>query len=183
MNTFANLWPDELSTEEPLRDLGYAPSVGLPDVVAKVIASHHHRNVLTAQAFKDIAADGRGSLGRDDIEGYVRQFLVRGREDYAHTGQEGVHEFVSKLMDELDTNGDGRVSWLTFSEWNRRNSLEKELWKQVHAAEKALREEKRRATQTLQERIDALEAQVRSMGKAPVGTASKVTLRRHDDDQ
>ena len=112
----------------------------------------------------------------------MRQFLVRGREDYRHTGQEGVHEFIDKLMEELDTNGDGRVSWLTFSEWNRRNSVEKELWKQVHAAEKALRKEKDLATQTLQERIDALEAQVRGMGEAPVGgTASKVTLRRHDD--
>jgi nucleoside-diphosphate-sugar epimerase len=80
MNTFANLWPDELSAEEPLRDLGYAPSVSLPDVVAKVIASHHHRNVLTAQAFKDIAADGRGSLGRADIEGecsFIYRYIVR----------------------------------------------------------------------------------------------------------
>ena len=32
-----------------------------------------------------------------------------------------------RLMDELDTNKDGEISWKTFSEWNRTNSIEKVL--------------------------------------------------------
>ena len=48
---FANLWPDELSTVEPLRDLGYSPQFGLSDMVAKVLEAHEDRNQKTAQAF------------------------------------------------------------------------------------------------------------------------------------
>eukprot|EP00438_Fugacium_kawagutii_P013427 Skav211303 [mRNA] locus=scaffold1052:279040:279279:- [translate_table: standard] len=36
MNTFAKLWPNTLSEAEPLRDLGYAPSVGFRELVFKV---------------------------------------------------------------------------------------------------------------------------------------------------
>lgn len=36
MNTFAKLWPNTLSPAEPLRDLGYAPSVGFRELVFKV---------------------------------------------------------------------------------------------------------------------------------------------------
>lgn len=44
MNKFANLWPDELSTIEPLRDLGYSPKVQLSDMVEKVLVAHENRN-------------------------------------------------------------------------------------------------------------------------------------------
>lgn len=51
MNKFANLWPDELSTTEPARDLGYQPNVGLKDMVKNVLEVHEERNLLTAKAF------------------------------------------------------------------------------------------------------------------------------------
>ena len=134
MNKFANLWPDELATAEPLRDLGYAPTVGLADMVANVLAAHEDRNVCAAEAFKAIDADGSGTLNRAEIEHHVRNcgawaHLVTGREDYytksyESRGQEAVGATVDKLMDELDTNNDGLVSWKTFSEWNRRNTVE-----------------------------------------------------------
>ena len=50
---------------------------------------------------------------------------------------------VRQMMDELDTNKDGLVSWPTFSEWNRRNSMEAELWKQVATVEDELRKQLR----------------------------------------
>ena len=59
-------------------------------------------------------------LDRLEIEYYVRRNLVRGRESYGKTGQATVEAIVDKLMDDLDTNRDGMVSWMTFSEWNRR---------------------------------------------------------------
>lgn len=139
MNRFAHLWPDTLCTQAPLRDLGYAPEVGLADMVSNVLAAHEDRNTNTARAFKDIDTSGEGVLTRDEIEAHVRKYLVRGREDYSMTGQAAVGEFVDKLMVELDTNQDGRVSWLEFSEWNRRNSVEDEIWKQVRSVEDALR--------------------------------------------
>eukprot|EP00913_Durusdinium_trenchii_P029194 g27369.t1 len=43
MNTFANLWPDTLSTSEPLRDLGYQSSVGFRELVFKVLIAHRDR--------------------------------------------------------------------------------------------------------------------------------------------
>jgi nucleoside-diphosphate-sugar epimerase len=143
MNKFANLWPDTLCTQAPLRDLGYAPQVGLADMVANVLAVHEERNTKTAQAFKSIDTRGEGVLTRDEIEAHVRKYLVRGREDYSKTGQAAVSEFVDNLMLELDTNQDGVVSWLTFSEWNRRNSVEDEIWKQVRSTEDELRKQLR----------------------------------------
>jgi threonine 3-dehydrogenase len=150
MNKFANLWPDDLSTEEALRDLGYEPAVGLSDMVASVLAAHNIRNVRTAEAFKAMDSDGDGNCSREEIERHVRKYLVRGREEYGHTGQDAVGEFVDKLMKELDTNNDGWVSWATFSEWNRRNSMEDEMWKQAASIE------------------DKLRKQIRDLGHVPV---------------
>ena len=139
MNKFAKLWPDDLSSEEPLRDLGYSPKIGLSDMVDKVLLAHEDRNYQTAQAFKEIDADGTGTLTRSEIENHVRKYLVRGREDYSQTGQDNVNGLVDKLMDELDTDKDGVVSWGTFSDWNRRNSVEEELWRKAHEVEDDLR--------------------------------------------
>jgi len=127
MNKFANLWPDELSTREPLRDLGYEPKVGLATMVEKILLSHENRNMATAAAFKEMDADETGNLSRAEVDAHVRKYLVQGREDYSHRGQEAVSQVVDLLMEELDTNKDGLISWGTFSEWNRRNSLEKLL--------------------------------------------------------
>lgn len=124
MNKFANLWPDELSTVEPWRDLGYAPEVGLSEMVENVLTGHESRNLSTAEAFKDMDRDGSGKLTARDVEKHVRKFLVRGREAYQNRRQEAVAEAVELLMQELDTDRDGHISWGTFSEWNRRNSVE-----------------------------------------------------------
>ena len=143
MNKFANLWPDEVSATEPMRDLGYAPQVDLPGMVRRVLAAHEDRNHRTAQAFKTIDGDGSGRLTRSAIEAHVRKYLVRGREDYSETGQSRVEAFVDDLMVQLKADKDGYVSWQSFSEWNRRNSMEKELWKQVATVEDELRRQLR----------------------------------------
>ena len=146
MNKFAHLWPDELSLEEPWRDLRYAPEVDLPGMVARVLGAHEEQNLKTAQAFKKIlgaAADGSGKLTRAAVERHVRKYLVRGREDYLETGQSGVEGFVDTLMEQLDPDGDGVVSWAEFSEWNRKNSMERELWKQAATVEDDLRRQLR----------------------------------------
>ena len=130
MNKFANLWPDELSTRESLRDLGYAPKVGLSEIVEKILLQHENRNMQTAQAFKEMDLDGTNTLNRVEIERHVRKYLLHGRQDYENTYEkrdEAVREAVDRLMEELDTNKDGLISWGTFSEWNRRNSVEQLL--------------------------------------------------------
>ena len=66
-----------------------------------------------------------------------------GREDYSETGQSAVDGFVDSLMEELDPDKDGVVSWAEFSEWNRRNSMEAELWKQAASVEDELRRQLR----------------------------------------
>jgi nucleoside-diphosphate-sugar epimerase len=128
MTKFANLWPDELGAEEAKRDLGYSPQIGIEEMVSKVLEAHEERNLATAEAFKAIDAGGsgisQGKLSREGIDKHVRKYLVRGREDYSETGQDKVEELVDKLMEELDTNKDGYISWGTFSDWNRRNTVE-----------------------------------------------------------
>jgi len=129
MNTFANLWPDEVSGEEALRDLGYSPKFDVSQMVKGVLEAHDARNLSTAESFKAMDVDGDGEISRDEIEVHVRRHLVRGREDYSQTGQDRVGPIVDNLMEELDTNKDGLVSWPTFSEWHRRNSIEKVIRK------------------------------------------------------
>jgi len=143
MNRFANLWPDELSTTEARRDLGYSPEVDLPGMVAQVLASHEDRNLKTARAFKEMDEEGSGKLRRAAVETHVRKYLVRGREDYSETGQSAVDGFLDTLMAQLDPDGDGVVSWAEFSEWNRRTSMETELWKQAATVEDELRRQLR----------------------------------------
>lgn len=46
-------------------------------------------------------------------------------------------------MAQLDKGGDGYVSWETFSEWNRRKSIDAELWKQAASVEDELRKQLR----------------------------------------
>jgi len=142
MNKFAHVWPDALSTVEAQRDLGYAPAVDLSAMVTRVLRAHEERNLKTAAAFREIgSADNHGRLNRVQITSYVRKYLVRGREQYSETGQSAVDGFVEQLMVQLDKTGDGYVSWLNFSEWNRRNSLEAELWSKAASTEDELRKQ------------------------------------------
>ena len=49
------------------------------------------RNVsLVFSCFLVLLAQGKGTITRGQIEEYVGEYLIRGREDYAHTGQEAV---------------------------------------------------------------------------------------------
>jgi hypothetical protein len=125
MNKFANLWPDELGTEEAKRDLGYEPEVGIEKMVATALAAHEERNAAVGNAYKKMDVENEGRVDRLDIEYYVRRHVIRGREDYAMQRQETVDKAVDILMEELDTDRDGYISWQTFSEWSRRNSVEK----------------------------------------------------------
>eukprot|EP01043_Picozoa_sp_COSAG02_P028987 COSAG02_NODE_1785_length_10940_cov_9.153399_12_plen_396_part_00 len=129
MNKFASLWPDDLAKKEPLRDLGYTPEVQLADMVKNILQAHDARNVSTAVAFKSIDGDGDGAVSRDDLENHVRTHVVRGRVDSGD--RDAISTAVDQLMAELDTNGDGLVSWQTFSEWNRSNTLA-DVVKSVH---------------------------------------------------
>eukprot|EP00944_MAST-04C_sp_MAST-4C-sp1_P012341 g12341.t1 len=126
MNKFANLWPDELNTEEPLRDLGYSPTVGLDEMVETVLAAHSQRQIAQAEVFAAIDTNLDGVLDRAELAGYIRKHLVRGREHggYVFRRQDGVEFILDKAMDELDTNKDGMVSWGTFQEWSRSNSID-----------------------------------------------------------
>lgn len=140
MNKFANLWPEELSTIEPLKDLDYTPEVGLSEMVAHVLSAHDARNLRAAESWKEIDPETKGRITRVEMEQHVRKYLVRGREEFAHTKrQDRVSDFVDSIMEELDTNKDGEISWRTFSEWNRRSTLENEMWKQVASIEEELR--------------------------------------------
>ena len=139
MNRFAHLWPDELGTTETLRDLGYSPRLGLSDIVSSVLAAHERRNARCAAAFGAITPEGAVSFDRAAIEEHVRTYLACGREDYA--ARDAARELAGRLMDDLDADGDGIVSWGSFSEWSRRHSMEEVLRRQARAVEKTLREQ------------------------------------------
>ena len=80
--------------------------------------------MTAADAFKAIDSDGKLVLTRAKLEQYVRKHVVTGRQDYGDRGQGAVDMIVSKLVQELDTDKDGKIEWREFSEWNRRSSVE-----------------------------------------------------------
>ena len=67
MNKFAHLWPDDLASEAPLRDLGYAPKFGLSEMVDVVLRAHVERNEQVEGEFRAMDALGTGSLDREDL--------------------------------------------------------------------------------------------------------------------
>jgi nucleoside-diphosphate-sugar epimerase len=172
MNNFAHLWPDELSTIEPLRDLGYAPEVGLSNMVSKVLASHEKRNEDVALQFKMIDAAENGRLNRQEVEMYFR-YLIRGREDYGHRRKDAVADAVTAIFSELDTNRDGWISWGSFSEWNRRNSVERiaeevlqdareqRSFKQWAVKHQRVVDKKDRRIQLLEDQVDFLQKKMK----------------------
>jgi len=126
MNKFANLWPDDLSTDEPLRDLGYEPTVGLDEMVGTVLAAHNERQEAQSKVFDGIDTSKDGVIDKAEMERYIRKHLVQGREQggYVFRRQDGVDVILNKLMKELDSNNDGLISWGGFQNWSRMNSLD-----------------------------------------------------------
>jgi threonine 3-dehydrogenase len=125
MNKFAHLWPNDLSTIEPKRDLGYSPKVGLSEMVKVVLNSHSQRQKNHAHEFATLDGDGDGFVTRGEMENFIRRHIVEGRESggYVFRRQDGVDAILDKTMNELDTNNDGLISLPTFLEWSRANSL------------------------------------------------------------
>ena len=132
MDKFAKLWPDELATEEPLRDLGYKPEVGLEEMVATVLKSHQDRNEITAKDFMAIDHDGDGVVTRDDIEQHISKFLVEGRHSDNATDDEDVKRAVDDFMLGEMHDTDGRISWEKFSEWTRHHDFGDFVRKSLH---------------------------------------------------
>jgi len=134
MAKFAKLWPDALADEEPLRDLGYKPDVGLEEMVASVLAAHEGRNDSAATDWKAMDRVGDGYVRRVDIEKHINQFLAGGRESYGDGAQYSVIAIVDKFLAEFNDT-DGRLSWQKFSEWNRKNTFADFVRKNAAAAE------------------------------------------------
>jgi hypothetical protein len=126
MDKFARLWPDSLSTKEPLRDLEYEADVTLPAVVAGVLNAHSGRRLSSKAAFRSIDTCSSGRVNDYMLEKYMSKYLVRGRErsGYIARRQDMVSEIVSKLMVAMDVDKDGIVSMDDFLSWSNRHSLE-----------------------------------------------------------
>ena len=104
MNNFAHLWPNDLSTMEAQRDLGYSPKVGLPEMVKTVLNGHSVRQKAQAEVFSSLDADGNGFVDRSEMEKYIRKNLVEGRErgGYVFLRQDGVGTILDKAMSALE---------------------------------------------------------------------------------
>uniref|UniRef100_A0A7S2JSZ5 EF-hand domain-containing protein n=1 Tax=Haptolina brevifila TaxID=156173 RepID=A0A7S2JSZ5_9EUKA len=126
MDKFAKLWPDSLSTDEPLRDLDYEPDVTLPAMVAGVLNAHSGRRLSSKAAFRSIDTCSSGRVNDYMLEKYVSKYLVRGREKagYIARRQDLVAEIVADLMLKMDVDKDGVVSMSDFMQWSNVNKLE-----------------------------------------------------------
>ena len=91
-----------------------------------MLAAHVERNEATIKAFAAIDTDGNGQLTRAELEAFIRKYLVRGRErrEYVYRREDAIGAMVENAMEQLDTNNDGIISWRTFQEFSRSNSLE-----------------------------------------------------------
>jgi len=126
MAKFAKLWPDTLSTEAPLRDLDYEPSVTLPLMVASVLNAHGSRQISGKAAFRSIDTCESGRINDYMLEKYVLHFLVRGREKGSPVTrrEDLIKLIVQDTMPKMDVDGDGVVSMEDFMAWSNVNDVE-----------------------------------------------------------
>lgn len=145
MDKFANLWPDTLSTAEPLRDLGYAPSFGLVEMVEIVLNGHFMRNQRTAEEFSRMDADGNNTIEKDELAVILEKILetadwgelelkVWGTPDrknpkYLSTPRSRVvyasliNDLVDAAFSEMDSKKRGAISLEQFQTWSKTNSM------------------------------------------------------------
>lgn len=125
MAKFARLWPDTLSTTEPLRDLGYAPQVAVPKMVETCLEAHAYRKMRAEAFFRAIDADRNGLLDKTEISHFMVTHLIKGREErgWLIQREDLVEEMASKVITEMDLNGDSLVSSEELFEWCRRNTF------------------------------------------------------------
>lgn len=152
MDKFAHLWPDTLNAEISLRDLSYAPRFGLSEMVEAVLSAHEERNAQAASVFKSMGAHEGEGLSRGGLEAYVRRYVrkfrtvrrVRGRERYGHVSRRSdvISGLIDKAMSEITTaggvEGGSHISFSSFRDWSRRNTIEgmaddylKQAWKEL----------------------------------------------------
>jgi threonine 3-dehydrogenase len=130
MEKFARLWPDTLSLSEPRRDLGYAPSVGLAEMVEVVLSAHFERNASTANTFRQVDLDGNGTLERGEIHDYLLRIisipssqLEADHEELRGALRELCHELVERAMADMGHDAEGRISIEEFQHWSKANTL------------------------------------------------------------
>jgi len=126
MDKFSRLWPDELSTTEAARDLGYSPQNDLAGIVATVLSAHAKRKESAKMTFEAIDTCGSGRINDYMLVKYMRKHMVRGREKFGYVKkrQEMVEQMVEVAMKVMDVDNDGKVSPADFAEWSRRNTIE-----------------------------------------------------------
>jgi hypothetical protein len=73
MDKFSRLWPDELSTTEAARDLGYSPQNDLAGIVATVLSAHAKRKESAKMTFEAIDTCGSGRINDYMLVKYMRK--------------------------------------------------------------------------------------------------------------
>jgi len=126
MDKFSRLWPDELSMEEPERDLDYEPEITLPRMVASVLNAHSSRKISSKAIFRSIDECGSGRVSPKMLEKFLRKHMVRGREKHGYVArrQDMVADVVEKTLNSMDRDADGTVSFEHFIEWDRINNID-----------------------------------------------------------
>merc|ERR1712194_202772 len=124
LNRFANLWPDTLSTEEPLRDLGYLPRFGLEAMVDNVITAHHARNKRALDRFKAMDKDGDGRLDKKEMQAFLEAVLVL--PDTSEHIRPELCALLTKIAVHdmgLGLGPDAQITLEEFETWSRRNGF------------------------------------------------------------
>lgn len=120
LNKLARLWPESLSGEEALRDLGYAPKMGLRSVVERVMGRHMERNAKSSAAFRAMDKNGNGTLDSDDVKD-----LLYGMIPEVERAADPLlgPELVERALKDIDVNADGQIGIEDFTAWSRSNTL------------------------------------------------------------
>jgi len=132
MNKFAHLWPDVLSTKEPEADLGYAPHVGLREMVGHVMMAQEEFLARSRVVFRMVDDDGNGTLSKKEMNMFLHD-LLHVPEDISSTlmpeSTPAAHknmlcrELTEKAFQDIGVKKAGEISYPEFHNWTKRSTL------------------------------------------------------------
>ena len=194
---FAHLWPDTLNMSEPLRDLGYAPSFGLQEMVATVLGAHAQRHAAIGAEFARMSKSDGGALERSDLDRYLRGYTRKyryvkragGRERYGHISRrpDVINRLIDLAMAEMDHDNDGRIELPAYLEWTRRHTLEgmtdeylNKNWKAITAKGQGSSSQTQAAMKDVQQQLGELQLSQAKMLSTQEKLLAEIAMLREE---
>merc|ERR1739845_117200 len=102
---------------------GYSPRIGLREMVAHVMIAHEERLARSRVVHRLVDEDGDGSISRSEMKTFLTELLHVPESTPADFRNALSEELVERAFEDVGCSHDGLISYPTFHQWTKRNSL------------------------------------------------------------